>query len=333
MKPTSNHTKTVLCVLPAALLLAHCSSGANGDQLFLGTIAGAQKASGIISVVVHADSSSSGGGLLGNGGGSTKAVEAKITTSGGSTGGTSVTCSGAAAAPPMKTCPQAGQTACGTQYCCDSAHPFLCASTQSCYATAEAAAAACSSSCSSCDGKAHTVTTGGTGASQIVKGTMDGSGRVTMSGGGWQLDGKVENGGISGDYTGPKGSGNFAGVDATNDSVTRFCGTFSGADSGTWNLQTSSSKATGSFAGSFASGNLDGSVSGSSVSLRYSSPSASGTASGTISGSSVSGTYSGDASGTWSGGACNVGSGSAPKSAKDCCTQTSRGLMCPIEGC
>lgn len=167
MRATYKHVKAILSRLPTVVLLAHCGRGVDGDRLFLGTIAGSQWASGLVSVVVHNSDSSCSGAL------------------GGGTGGT-----------------------------------------------------------------ANTVTTGIAGASQIVRGTVSSTARVLLSSGGRQLDGKLGSGGVARNTTGP--SGTFSAVDATDDSVTRFCGTFSGADSGTGNLEVSSSEASGSFAGSFA---------------------------------------------------------------------------------
>jgi hypothetical protein len=288
--------------------------GGDGDQLYLGTTATAT-AAGTITVVVHHD------------GDSVPAVDAKITAEGG--GG------GAICEDPNNasgTCPS-GEIVCGT-VCCPSDHPFLCASNSLCYTGAEMAQFACGASCASCNGvDAPDNQSSGGDQTYYVTGTLDG-GALSASGDGVSLDGTLDGDVLGGSFSGPDGAGSFSAADASDHDVARYCGTYSGGDSGTWNLQTGGGTASGSFAGSLAAGTLSGTASSSSVDLQFISDFASGTASGSISGGSVTGSWSGGgASGSWSGstGACS--GGSTVTSADDCCTKTARGLLCPIEGC
>jgi hypothetical protein len=184
-----------------------------------------------------------------------------------------------------------------------------------------------------CTGQSET--TSGDSGYVVLTGANDGN-DITLDGDGWNLDGNIDGDTISGNFEDPSGdSGLFTANDASDGEVTRYCGQFSGDDSGTWNLQVSGT-ANGAFAGSLASGTLHGSESGGSINLNFSGDVASGTAHGTASGGSVTGTWStsdGEYGGSWNGSTSGCGGGSQPASADDCCVQTSRGLSCPIEGC
>jgi len=127
------------------------------------------------------------------------------------------------------------------------------------------------------------------------------SGPLVVSGGGYQFNGTVSGSTLSGTWTGPGATGSFTTINSTGgSSVTVYCGTYSGTNTGTWNLAVSGSTVSGSFSDTNGnSGTLSGTVSGSTVTLTISTG---GTATGTINGTSVSGTWSaGNNSGTWSG--------------------------------
>lgn len=91
-----------------------------------------------------------------------------------------------------------------------------------------------------------TLTLFGAGGTFTLAGTFDTStSTLNLSGGGFVLTGTVSQGAISGTYTGPNNSrGGFAGLDATQNSITLYCGTWKGpGQAGTFNLQVSSSGA------------------------------------------------------------------------------------------
>jgi hypothetical protein len=64
----------------------------------------------------------------------------------GCASGTCVTCSN----PGSGTCSIAGSSYCGGTVCCSPSNPYYCAATSECYATADAAVAACGSACVGC---------------------------------------------------------------------------------------------------------------------------------------------------------------------------------------
>ena len=106
-----------------------------------------------------------------------------------------------------------------------------------------------------------------------------------------------------GTYASGKAEGTFSGSDA-GDFVVRtgtastYCGTFTGAASGTWNFVISGTSLSGVYDDGSGGSSLSGTVSGNSLSITFSG----GTAAGTLSGSSASGTWTaGVDSGTWSG--------------------------------
>ncbi len=139
------------------------------------------------------------------------------------------------------------------------------------------------------------------GVDVVLSGTFTPpSGPLDVSGGGYTFSGSLQNGTLSGTWTGPGSSGSFTAlVSGSSGSVTNFCGTFSGSDSGTWDLSQSGMTLSGSYTGSGGSATLSGTLSGTSISLT--SPSGA-TAQGTLSGPSMSGTWtSGSHTGTWQG--------------------------------
>ncbi len=129
-----------------------------------------------------------------------------------------------------------------------------------------------------------------------LTGTFAG-GVLTLSGGGYQLSGSLSGGAISGTFTGPNGSGTFTVQPTASGAVQVYCGTYSGADAGIWNLvEGSDGTLTGSYSGGGGSGNLNGSRSGDAVSLTF----LGGTATGTIAGDAVTGTWTATSGGSGS---------------------------------
>jgi hypothetical protein len=144
-----------------------------------------------------------------------------------------------------------------------------------------------------------------------VSGSSSGSGSgtaFTFSGGGYNFNASSAGDTITGSYNGPKGDGSFTLLSSGGGGATTYCGTFSGTQSGVWNVTVSGSNVSGSYTATSAGvgGTLSGSVGGSNMSL-----SASGgvTATGTISGASVSGSWSAPGeNGTWTGSSGGCGS-------------------------
>ena len=129
------------------------------------------------------------------------------------------------------------------------------------------------------DPSVHTFTVSGTG----------GGATYTFTGG-------VSAGGITGSFTMLIGSvsypGTFTVAPGDSGTVTVYCGTYTGASSGTWNLVKTGATLNG--IATTAEGNvpLSGTVSGSSVSITVpAGGNVTGTASGTISGTSITGTW------------------------------------------
>jgi hypothetical protein len=156
---------------------------------------------------------------------------------------------------------------------------------------------------------AGTLTLVNGGGTVALTGSYDSTtGALSLSGGGYNFSGMVAKGEATGSFTLPDGNvGTFTTLDATNTTVTDYCGTFQEPeDHGVWNIETTSS---GALAGS-AYGNhsltLIGTVSGgqfTAVSDRG------GTVAGTIANGQVSGTITpaagtGGGSGTFSGAVC-----------------------------
>jgi hypothetical protein len=127
---------------------------------------------------------------------------------------------------------------------------------------------------------------------------------IAANGGSYTLNGTYANGTASGTYTGPSGTGAFVAFNGDSNSVTVYCGTYTGSSMGEWNLV----KKGNSVAGAYSTGKLiNGSVdSYNMVRFQIADDSAgNGSGSGTISGASISGTWMvGNATGNWSGNVC-----------------------------
>jgi hypothetical protein len=317
------------------------------DRLFEGTISGSDATSGVCTFVVRSTgdveavitSAKSTQRFVG-----TMSSSGKLNLHAASTTSSSTT-SPSIAPPPASCqvlpksastyCPIAGEGLCGEGHCCPSETPYGCASSGKCYASSAEAAANCGSSCLACGAAPASGGQSSSSSGPSVGGQSSSNGSVSG-----ELDGTT----LTGRFEDPNGGGGvFTAQDATKKPVTKYCGTFSGSDHGTWNLQGGGSSVSGSFQGELASGLLNGKLEGSSLSLTFSGD-ASGEAPGTVSGSSVSGTWrtsDGGYSGTWSGStsACvGAGGGSgSTKAGNGCCTVVNRGgkmlTACCIEGC
>lgn len=134
-----------------------------------------------------------------------------------------------------------------------------------------------------------------------LSGTFNTSTRaVSVSGGGHSLAGTIASGELKGTYTGPAGQGTFATYKGTSSEVQQFCGSYTGASSGTWNLTRHGNSLIGAYADDGGgSGALQGSISGTSISVTFTG----GTASGTLtSATAMNGSWTAGAdSGTWTG--------------------------------
>ena len=115
-----------------------------------------------------------------------------------------------------------------------------------------------------------------------------------VSGGGYAFEGTLSDdfSSLSGDFTGST-SGSFSTLTTNSGGVTTYCGTYSGDDSGVWNIAIIS--ATGQVSGTWAddlgdAGLIAGQLTGTSLVLTD--PNEPGiSASGTLQGTSVSGTW------------------------------------------
>ncbi len=135
----------------------------------------------------------------------------------------------------------------------------------------------------------------GGGSVELIGAYDDVTRVVAASGGGYSFEG-----GLSPDFTSLVGafigttSGNFSTLTTSSGEVTTYCGTYSGDDSGVWNMVIIS--ATGQISGTWAdvdgeAGLLAGQLTGTSLDLTD--PGEPGTtATGTLQGTSVSGTWS-----------------------------------------
>ncbi len=150
-----------------------------------------------------------------------------------------------------------------------------------------------------------------------VTGTYDTATKsFTVSGGGYTITGTVNNGVISGSYTGPGGSGTFSLILGTRAQMTFYCGSYSvsGSDTprGKWFFGMRQDRLAGAFSGNnvqaVGGGRLSGSVSGTSVDLSLIRGGLTiGSATGSLSGTDATGTWTvGNETGTWQGstGAC-----------------------------
>lgn len=307
----------------------------DGDRLFEGTLSTEGGEAGVCTLVIHSDRSAEG--IL--------VTRAGVTRLKGTGGLTRMQLG----ADPPSSCGWSPPTTSGTcsstsvrcgDACCPASSPFRCAALGKCYRTQEGAAAACGSACLACGVTPPPGTSDDAGAPDA--GTSFGG----------TLKGQIEDGVMTGTFVDAYGTGGiFSAQDATNAKVARFCGTFAGGETGTWNLQFAGQVASGSFQGDLVEGQLTGTVSGSSVSLSFSDDLGTGTATGTISGATISGTWrAGGTSGTWTGseGACLTSPGAAPggtstttssgtTGSTGCCKSVERNgktmTACCIEGC
>jgi hypothetical protein len=150
-------------------------------------------------------------------------------------------------------------------------------------------------------GATGTLTPTGSAGINLTGTYNSGSGAVSVTGGGHTLTGTVSNGTLDGTYTGPAGSGSFGSEHgAAPTDVKQFCGSYTGASSGVWNLAMMGNSLAGAYADDGGgSAQLKGTVSGTTLSITFSG----GTAAGTLaSATTMNGTWTAGAnSGTWAG--------------------------------
>lgn len=133
-----------------------------------------------------------------------------------------------------------------------------------------------------------------------LAGSAHGTSYTMSSSDGWQMAGDVDGSKTKGTISGPNNAkAKYSGEDTTKGTVTLYCGTYSGSDSGIWNFAVGpSGDLSGAFSG-FVSGDLTGSGNAQSVSISWSAndPLAgnlSGNAQGSVSGNNaVTGTWQG----------------------------------------
>jgi hypothetical protein len=146
-------------------------------------------------------------------------------------------------------------------------------------------------------------TSGSTNASTTpptkLVGSAHGSSYAMQSVDGFQMAGSVSGSKTKGTLTGPgQVSAKFSGEDISHGTVTLYCGTYSGTDSGIWNFAVGASgDLSGAFAGAVL-GDLSGSGTTQSLSLTWSASdplagNLSGTAQGSLSGTTVTGSWQG----------------------------------------
>jgi hypothetical protein len=148
--------------------------------------------------------------------------------------------------------------------------------------------------------------TGGTGTISLSGEFTPPSGPLTLSGGGYAFTGSISDNQLSGTYTGPNGSGGFVAFRSDPaETITVFCGDYSGGSSGEWLLVRSGNTLRGIAADVDGTKfELSGSVAtNNSISLTFSGGSASGSF---TSATEISGTWRVPAnatapSGNWSG--------------------------------
>lgn len=140
------------------------------------------------------------------------------------------------------------------------------------------------------------------GGSVTITGTFDDATKtLSITGGGYSFTGTATSDGVTGTYSGPKGTGTFS-VFASATAVP-YCGTFSGGAQGVWNFVVNDTKLSGSAVTDGGDGDtLTGTVTGgTTISLTTANGS---TADGTISGNTATGTWknvAGNVTGTWTG--------------------------------
>lgn len=140
-----------------------------------------------------------------------------------------------------------------------------------------------------------------------LSGTFDSSTKaLNLSGGGFTFTGAIDNGQMTGTFTGPNSAtGTFSGLNSTTATVTRYCGTFTGTQSGVWNFEVANGKVLGAVVQTPKPGqsglSIVGTLSGSTFTFTVAGITTV-TGTGTIQGGSTSGTWSGGTdSGTFSG--------------------------------
>ncbi len=127
-----------------------------------------------------------------------------------------------------------------------------------------------------------------------------GTQELILRGAGYSFEGVVAGQLLSGTYSGPNGaSGSFSAVNTQESTATTYCGSYSGDQSGVFNMAVSANgRVVGVWAGGGESGRFTGEVVGTTITISD----GFGMATGTIQGNKVSGTWSeGSESGTWTG--------------------------------
>lgn len=142
---------------------------------------------------------------------------------------------------------------------------------------------------------------GGAGTAALTGSFDTVTNNLTLAGGGFSLTGLVSQGAVTGTYTGPNsGSGKFAALDATRNTITAMCGTWSGSGGpGTWNLQVSSNGAASGVTTGGAGVTLRGQLTGTSLTMTSSEGvNATGVVqNGTVTGTFTGGSFSGSTTG------------------------------------
>ena len=145
------------------------------------------------------------------------------------------------------------------------------------------------------------------GSTITLTGTYNPATKVfTMSGSSYSLTATVANNAVAGTYTGPSTSGSVSALPAPPGvTVTSYCGTFAGTESGRWNVAMSAGVVTGAASTPEGSVQLSGTLSGTAITMSWHPNDTDvGNTIGTLSGASISGTWStntpGD-HGTWNG--------------------------------
>ena len=131
---------------------------------------------------------------------------------------------------------------------------------------------------------------GDTGGTISLRGNFSTGGVLSVSGGGYTFSGNASEGALLGSFSGPDStSGAFSTLDSTENTITLYCGTFTGSDSGIWNMEISSNHDAAASAVSASHTTLyTGDILGSNLSLTNT---AGANASGVLSGTTLNGTW------------------------------------------